>query len=54
MMQNNPQDAIGSLDEAVKLGFKDLERVRSQKEFQSLLNDEKFNEVLAKIDAEKG
>ena len=52
MLQNDPQNAIANLDEAVKLGLNDVDRVRTQKEFQTLLNDAKFNEVIARIKTE--
>ncbi len=52
MAQNDQPGAIANLDEAVKLGFNDLDRVRQQKEFQPLLGDPKFNEVLAKMKTE--
>jgi len=51
MRKNDPASATSYLDQAVKLGFTDLDRARNQPEFQPLVNDPKFNEVLAKIKA---
>jgi hypothetical protein len=49
MRQNDIPHALDALRESVALGFNDVDRVRSQKEFQPVLNDEKFNEILAGI-----
>ncbi|HEV7230690.1 MAG TPA: hypothetical protein VGO45_05140, partial [Bacteroidia bacterium] len=49
MRQNDIPHALEALGESVKLGFNDVDRARAQKEFQPLLSDEKFNEILAGI-----
>ena len=49
MRQNDTSHALAALDESVKLGFNDVDRARSQREFQPFLNDDKFNEILAGI-----
>jgi hypothetical protein len=49
MRQQDQTTALANLDEAVKLGFNDLDRIRVQPEFQPLLNDNQFNELIAKI-----
>jgi len=49
MRQQDQTTALTNLDEAVKLGFNDLDRIRVQPEFQPLLNDNQFNELVAKI-----
>ncbi|MFI5151223.1 MAG: hypothetical protein ACHQRM_15940 [Bacteroidia bacterium] len=52
MRKQQPAACMANLKEAVKLGFADLDRVRSQAEFQSLQNDTEFNEILAGIKPE--
>jgi hypothetical protein len=49
MRNSNTSSALANLEQAVSLGFNEVERARSQQEFQALLNDAKFNEVLAKV-----
>jgi hypothetical protein len=49
MRKNDPAGAMNALEEAVKLGFNDLDRIGAQKEFASLQNDTRFNELLVKI-----
>ncbi len=49
MKKNDVSGALSNLDKAVELGFNDLYRIRSQREFEPLQNDQKFNEIIAKI-----
>jgi hypothetical protein len=49
MKQNSPQEAFLYLERAIKLGFSDVNRIRVQKEYDPLLNDTKFNNLLAGI-----
>jgi poly(3-hydroxybutyrate) depolymerase len=49
MRENDNAHALESLAESVKLGFNDIDRIRNQKEFESLRNDAHFSEIIASI-----
>ncbi len=52
MRNSNTAGALALLEQAVNLGFNELDRVRAQKEFQPIVNDARFNEILGKIKVE--
>ena len=51
LRENDVDHSLESLKEAVRLGFNDVDRVHNQKEFQPLVNDARFNEIIAQIKA---
>jgi thioredoxin-like negative regulator of GroEL len=46
-LNNEKRAALSSLEEAVQLGFKDNERLKSDPAFTSLTNESRFQKLLA-------
>ena len=49
MKQNKSTEAINSLKEAIKLGFKDYKRLMSEKDFATLQTEKEFQEIAEQI-----
>ena len=47
MKQGNKEEALKQLEEAFKLGFKEIQRLNNDPVFESLHSDQRFNKLLA-------